>query len=264
MQLNQRVRSLAARVRCYEPAKPPCAALALVGLLLFGHAVHSEPAPDSQDVATSLKRTIEARFPGAHVLNVQPSAIAGLYEVFMGDQIVYSDATGAHLVIGPMVDTQTHRNLTEARLNDLGRVDYKTLPFNRAIKVVKGNGSRQFAVFSDPDCPFCQALEKSLLSVNDITMYVFLFPIDSLHPQASQKAHAIWCAKDRAAAWSQWMQAKKLPPAATCSGDPIDELQRLGDRLHVNSTPTMFFVNGNRVSGALPAADLEQYLAAGK
>jgi thiol:disulfide interchange protein DsbC len=261
MHLNQKA-LLPARVRCYEPAKLPSAALALVGLLLFGPSAHCEPAQSNQDVAASLKRTIESRFPGSHVLNVQPSVIPGLYELFMGDQIVYTDATGAHLVVGSMVDTQTHQNLTEARLNDFGRIDYKTLPFARAIKVVKGNGSRQFAVFSDPDCPYCQALEKSLLSVNDVTMYVFLFPIAQLHPQAPQKAHSIWCAKDRTAAWSQWMQEKKLPPVATCSGDPVDELQKLGDSLHINSTPTIFFADGSRVAGAIPVKDIEQHLVA--
>lgn len=261
MHLNQKALR-PGRARCYEPAKLPSAALALVGLLLFGQSAHCEPAQSNQEVAASLKRTIESRFPGTHVLNVQPSVIPGLYELFMGDQIVYTDVTGAHLVVGPMVDTQTHQNLTEARLNDFGRIDFKTLPFQRAIKVVKGNGSRQFAVFSDPDCPYCQALEKSLLSVNDVTMYVFLFPIAQLHPQAPEKAHAIWCAKDRAAAWSQWMHEKKLPPAGTCSGDPVDELQQLGDRLHINSTPTLFFTDGRRVAGAIPVKDIEQYLVA--
>jgi thiol:disulfide interchange protein DsbC len=196
------------------------------------------------------------------VLDVQPSAIPGVYELFMGDQIVYADATGDYLIVGPMVDTQTKQNLTEARLNDHGKIDFATLPVDRAIKIVKGNGSRKFAVFSDPDCPFCQQLEKTLLSVTDITMYLYLYPIASLHPQAPAKAHAIWCAPDRQQAWSQWMLEKKLPPTKTCSGDPIDALQKLGDTLHINSTPTLFFVNGRRVAGAVPASELEKDLAA--
>jgi len=214
------------------------------------------------EVSATIKKTIESRFPGAHVMQVQPAAIPGIYEVFMGDQIVYADPTGDYLLMGPLIDTQTRANLTEARLNDFGRIDFSTLPFDRAIKVVKGNGSRQFAVFSDPDCPFCLELEKSLLSVTDITMYVFLYPIASLHPQAPAKAHAIWCAKDRAAAWSQWMHEKKLPAAAAgCAGDPIDQLQQFGGRLRINSTPTLFFANGRKVAGAIPAKELEQLLA---
>jgi thiol:disulfide interchange protein DsbC len=234
----------------------------LASALLLQSASAADSTPTSGDVAAAIRKNIESRFPGAHVLDVQPSAVPGLYELFMGDQIVYADATGNHLIVGSMLDTQTKQNLTEASLNEHGKIDFNALPLARAIKIVKGNGSRKFAVFSDPDCPFCQELEKSLLSVTDITMYVFLFPIAALHPQAPAKAHAIWCAPDRAAAWNDWMHEKKLPAAKTCSGDPIDALQKLGDELHINSTPTLFFANGKRLAGALPAPELEKDLAA--
>ncbi len=224
----------------------------------------ADAVPPKTNVAASLKQIVESRFPGSQVLDVQPSGVAGLYELFMGDQIVYADATGDYVFVGSLLNTRTKENVTAARLNERGRIDFSTLPFDRAIKVVKGNGSRQFAVFSDPDCPYCQQLEKSLLSVDNVTMYVFLFPIASLHPQATGKAHAIWCAKDRAAAWSQWMHEKKLPPATTCSGDPVDQLQQLGDHLRINSTPTLFFADGRRVAGAIPVAEIEQHLAKAK
>jgi thiol:disulfide interchange protein DsbC len=236
--------------------------LRLLAMSAFlGASAPSLAAPSQSDVTSTIRKTIEARFPGTHVLDVQPSAMPGLYELYMGDQIVYTDATGDYLFVGSLVDTQTRQNLTEARLNDHGKIDFGTLPLDRAIKVVKGNGSRVFAVFSDPDCPFCQELEKNLLAVTDVTMYVFLYPIASLHPQAPAKAHSIWCAKDRSAAWDQWMHDKKLPPATSCGGDPIDALQKLGDQLHINSTPTLFFANGRRVAGAISTKELEGLLA---
>jgi thiol:disulfide interchange protein DsbC len=250
MQLNQRDRRTVRLLAKMLPSGAFFCALAIV------EAFAAQP-----EVTAPLRQNIESRFPGAHVYDVQPSPIPGLYEVFMGDQIVYADASGDHVIIGSMVDTQTKQNLTEARLNDHGKIDFKTLPLNQAIKVVKGNGNRVFAVFSDPDCPFCQQLEKTLLSVNDVTMYVFLFPIAALHPQAPSKAHAIWCAPDRVKAWSDWMHEKRLPATRTCSGDPIDALQKLGDTLHINSTPTLFFADGHRVAGALPVPELEKELA---
>lgn len=216
--------------------------------------------PKADPIAT-IKQTLEARYPGVHVLEVKPSAMSNLYEVYLGNELVYTDAGANYLLGGPLVDTQTHQNLTEARLNDYGKVDFRTLPLDRAIKIVKGDGSRKFAVFSDPDCPYCQQFEKSLLPVTNVTMYVFLFPIASLHPQATAKAHAIWCSKDRAQAWSQWMHEKKLPPDTPCSGVPITELNALGERLHVNSTPTLFFANGRRVAGAISTQEIEQILA---
>jgi thiol:disulfide interchange protein DsbC len=59
------------------------------------------------------------------------------------------------------------------------------------------------------------------------------------------------------------MQQKKLPPSKTCSGDPVDALQQLGDKLHVNSTPTMYMADGRRVAGAIPLPELEKALTAG-
>jgi thiol:disulfide interchange protein DsbC len=240
------------------------AALACAAVFLVHPRNAHSAEPAKADPLAGLKKTVESAFPGSHVLDAQPSAIPGVYELFLGDQIVYADGSGEHLLVGPMIETRTHANLTEARMNERGRIDFKSLPLNQAIKVVKGNGSRTFAVFSDPDCPYCQALEKSLVSVNDVTMYVFLFPIDALHPQASVKAKSIWCAKDRAAAWEQWMQEKRVPVAATCGSDPVADLQHLGDKLHINSTPTIFFADGRRVSGAVPAKDIEQHLVAAK
>jgi thiol:disulfide interchange protein DsbC len=262
MQSNQRVRyGIRTAARASTPVHRLTSLASTFALLaLLAPAVFAATAV-KPDIAATIKKAIEARYPGAHILDVQPSALPGLYELFMGDQIVYSDAAGDYLFVGSLIDTQSHENLTEARLNDHGKIDFGTLPFDRAIKVVKGNGSRVFAVFSDPDCPFCQELEKSLLSVTDTTMYVFLYPIASLHPQAPAKAHAIWCAKDRSAAWNTWMHEKKLPPAASCGGDPIDALQKLGDTLHINSTPTIFFANGRRVAGAISVKENEEMLA---
>lgn len=254
-----------------ETARSPGRALAYwtllailaIRLLILQPIVAATPeVPAAQSsVAATIRKTIEARFPGAHVLDVQPSAMPGIYELFMGDEVVYTDASADYLLMGPMVDTQTRQNLTEARMSERGKIDFSSLPLDKAIKIVKGNGSRTFAVFSDPDCPFCQQIEKSLLPVTNITMYVFLYPIPSLHPQSPAKARAIWCAHDRVQAWNDWMRLKKLPPDGHCTGDPIDSLRQLGDRLHIDSTPTLFFSNGRRVAGAIPTADIERMLA---
>ena len=81
-------------------------------LALGPACTYGQPA----DAAAVIKQAIESRYPGAHVLKVQPSAIPGLYEVFTGAELVYTDAHGDYLLMGPMVDSQTRENLTEARL----------------------------------------------------------------------------------------------------------------------------------------------------
>lgn len=221
--------------------------------------------PMSPEIAATIKKTLDARFPGTTVTGVQPSPLPGLYEVYVGGKIYYSDASADHVIVGgSIVDTRTKTDLTDARLQELGTIDFKSLPFDKAIKIVHGNGSRQLAAFEDPDCPYCQKLEQELATIKDTTIYVFLFPIDTLHPQASKHAHEIWCAPDRAAAWTSWLTQRKPLPAAsgTCQKDPTSELAKLGDKLFIDGTPTMFLANGHRIGGAIPTDQLEQLLVA--
>ena len=244
---------------------PLAAAVALaLPVLALGAPAPAAAADVPKAVADSLKKSIESRFPDAKVEAVNASPIAGLYEVFMGDTIVYADASGDYLILGSMMDAKTRSNLTTERMNALNSIPFDQLPLAKAIKVVKGNGKRQIAVFSDPDCPFCHQLESTLATMTDVTIYTFLYPIASLHPDAPAKAKNIWCANDRSAVWTSWMQQKKPIPAApaTCKTDPLKDLQALGDKLHVNSTPTLFFPSGKRVSGALQQKQLEEYLSA--
>lgn len=220
-------------------------------------------APMNPEIAATIKKTLDSRFPGTAVSDVQQSPLPGLYEVYVGGKIYYADATGDHVIVGgSIIDTRTKTDLTDARLQELGTIDFKSLPFDKAIKVVHGNGSRQLAAFEDPDCPFCQKLEQELATVKDTTVYVFLFPIDTLHPQASKHAHEIWCAPDRAAAWTSWLTQRKPLPEATCQKDPIGELAKVADKLNIDGTPTMFLANGHRVSGAIPTDQLEKLLVA--
>lgn len=221
---------------------------------------------DDSDTATAIRKVLQSRYKDIQIIDVQASPIAGLYEVYTGDTIAYSNATGDYLIVGSILDTRSRRDLTATRLDERNAIDFDSLPVAQAIKVVKGNGSRKVAVFSDPDCPFCQRLEKTFADITDVTIYTYLYPIDSLHPDASNKARAIWCANKREEVWTRWMTEKKAAPAApaSCKDDPIAELQALGEKLRVNSTPTLVFSSGRRVSGALDARRLEVALNEGR
>jgi thiol:disulfide interchange protein DsbC len=258
------VAALAAGASLWADTKPASGTAKPAAATQPGSTTPAAPMPP--EVGATIKKTLDARFPGTTVSAVEPSPIAGLYEVYVGGKIYYSDATGDHVVVGgSIVDTRTKTDLTDARLQELGTIDFKSLPFDKAIKIVHGNGSRQLAAFEDPDCPFCQKLEQELATIKDTTVYVFLFPIDTLHPQASKHAHEIWCAPDRASAWTNWLTQRKPPPAAAagaCQKDPTGELAKLGDKLFIDGTPTMFLANGHRVGGAVPTEQLEKLLVA--
>lgn len=214
----------------------------------------------------SLKKLIEAAYPKFKVDSVTRTPYAGLYEVFMGGQIIYTDDKFSFLIAeGRLVDPKTKKDITGDRLEELTKIDFKSLPLDQAIKVVKGNGSRKLVVFSDVDCPFCKRLEQNeLSSINDVTIYTFLYPIEQLHPDAANKSRTIWCAPNRVKAWQDWILNNKLPATAGKCEVPLERVGELARKVGVNSTPTLFFEDGRRMLGAQPAAEIEKYLQAAK
>ncbi|TFW18640.1 DsbC family protein [Duganella callida] len=141
-------------------------------------------------------------------------------------------------------------------------LDFASLPLQQAIKLVHGNGRRRLALFSDPDCRYCQRLERDTLSrLDDVTIYVFLFPLDQ-HDDAARKARLIWCAPDRAGAWDRWMRDGQLPQAGVCL-PPLAANRKLGEALGVRATPTLVLPQGQLLPGAVDLATLEHRLRDG-
>jgi thiol:disulfide interchange protein DsbC len=212
----------------------------------------------------SLKKAIEAAYPKFKVESVVKTPYSGLYEVFMGGQIVYTDEKLTFLIAeGRLVDPKTKKDVTGERLEELTKIDFNSLPLDQAIKVVKGNGSRKLVVFSDVDCPYCKRLEQNELSnISDVTVYTFLYPIVQLHPDAPAKSKSIWCASNRVKAWNDWIFNNKLPAVAANCEVPLERVGELARKIGVTSTPTLIFSDGKRMMGAQPYKEIERYMQA--
>jgi thiol:disulfide interchange protein DsbC len=212
----------------------------------------------------SLKKAIEAAYPKFKVESVIKTPYAGLYEVFMGGQIIYTDEKLTFLIAeGRLVDPKSKKDITGERLEELTKVDFNSLPLDQAIKVVKGNGSRKLVVFSDVDCPYCKRLEqKELSNISDVTVYTFLYPIEQLHPDAANKSKSIWCADNRVKAWQDWILNNQLPSKTGICEVPLEKVGELARKMGVTSTPTLIFSDGRRMLGAQPYKEIEKNLLA--
>lgn len=214
------------------------------------------------DEATVIK-TFRERFPGMQVESVSKTPIAGLYEVYGDGRIFYADDEVNHVIQGILVDAKTRRNLTDERLTVLTVIPFDQLPLDLAIKIVKGDGKRSVAVFEDPDCPFCQQLEQQLVKVDNVTVYVFLYPIEQLHPGASDKSRKVWCAPDPAQAWLDAVLRKSVPAAAPAAcADPLAKIAQFVRTHRITGTPTLVFADGRRATGAISADQIDQILNA--
>jgi thiol:disulfide interchange protein DsbC len=227
----------------------------LVALLVLGFAgaLHADEA--------QIRRVVEAQLGGAKVEGIEPAPL-GLFEVRVrtarGVQVVYTDATARHVFIGRIYDTQAERDITSERLRKLNAVKFDQLPLDQAVKIQRGNGKRVFAMFSDPHCPYCRQFEQTLQKMDDITLYVFMFPV--IRPDLADHSKAVWCSADRGRAWVELALNGKVPAAKPSCPNPVEKNMELGQRLGVSATPTLLFTSGERVSGLLQLADLNEQL----
>jgi thiol:disulfide interchange protein DsbC len=213
-------------------------------------------------VEANLRKTIEPRLgQGVKVDSIKETPYAGLYEVRIGSDILYTDKKGDYLFVGNVFNSKTSENLTRARVDELTKVKFSDLPLDLALKQVKGDGSRVIAVFEDPNCGYCKRLRQTTLKdIDNVTVYTFMYNI--LSDDSFAKSKNIWCAPDRVKAWDDWMINGKLPPVAPANcATPNDKVVALGQKLRIQGTPAIFFTDGSRVPGAVDLKTLEAKLS---
>jgi thiol:disulfide interchange protein DsbC len=238
------------------PLRTLTASLALFSLLTGSMSAFAQEA--------AIRKNLADRLPAfARIDEISKTPVNGLYEVRINEtDIFYSDAEGNFLIQGAMLDTRERRNLTEERVTKLSAVAFDSLPLKDAFKIVRGNGKRKMAVFEDPNCGYCKRFERDLQNVNDVTVYMFLYPI--LSPDSADKSRNIWCAKDKGKLWQDVMVRDQPIPKATCDTAAIDRTLAFGKAHKITGTPTIFFADGSRVPGAIGQPQIEKFLADAK
>jgi thiol:disulfide interchange protein DsbC len=226
----------------------------LTALVLFtAMAAHADEA--------RIRKVIEEK-TGAKVEGVQPGPL-GLFEVRFrspsgGVRLLYTDAEATHIFFGKIYETANDRDLTDERLRKLNAIKFEQLPLDQAVKIQRGGGKRVLAMFSDPHCPACKQFEQTLQKLDDVTIYVFMFPV--IRPELAAHSKSVWCSPDRAKAWLDLALRGKPPAAAASCANPVEKNVTLGQSLGINATPTLVFSNGERVGGSLQLADLTELL----
>ena len=214
----------------------------------------------------TIRKNITQRYPELKAIDeVSKTAMPGVYELRVnGAEVYYTDAQGDYLMVGNLYDTKQRRNLTEERVEKLTAIKFDALPFKDAFTIVRGNGERKLAVFEDPNCGYCKRFERDLQTINNVTVYMFLYPI--LGPDSTKKSETIWCSKDRGQVWQDWMVREQSIPNTTpiCDTNALKRNVELGRTYKITGTPTLVFVDGTRVPGAIDAKQIEKRLADAK
>lgn len=209
---------------------------------------------------TSIREILRARLPTMTVESITKSPLAGLYEVVLDGEIVYTDEKAEYFFGGTIYDIRKlpPRNVTQERVNQLAAKTF-TDARELAIKRVRGGGARTLFTFEDPNCGYCKALQGELAKMDNVTIYTFLVPI--LSQDSVEKSVAVWCAKDRAEAWEALMSRGALPDNGMACSHPLSRIAALARRFQIQSTPAIFLGDGRQIGGMRSALDIEKALA---
>lgn len=219
-----------------------------IAFLIPGAAAASE---------ATVKQAMQKKYPSVQIESVAKTPIAGIYEVYAEGDILYVDENANYLITGGrMIDSARKNDLTAERLRALSAVKFEQLPLDLAFRKVQGNGARKLAYFTDPNCPYCKKLEPDLAKLENVTIYVFLYPV--LGQDSYEKSKAVWCSKDRAKVWDEMMLNGNPPKKPGTCETPIEKIVAFGRRKGVSGTPTMFLADGERVKGAIPLEQLKK------
>ena len=242
------------------PIRSALRSLTALGLIATCVAAWSDDA--------AIRKSWAERNPTAPPIDeISRTPIPGLFEVRVGQEILYSDDKGDYMIFpsqdqsdGHIIDTRTKTDITGQKLDKLTGFDVAKLPFKDAIVFKQGSGARRLVVFEDPNCHFCKDVEKNLVALKDVTIYTFLIPI--LGPDSVQKSRDIWCSKDAAKTWRSWMLSGTPPTRemGKCDSSALARNTELAEKHRVMGTPALVFDDGTRFGGYVDLDKIEKRL----
>lgn len=215
-------------------------------MLVFAGYTHSQDGK----LATGAEETLKKTFPNLTFSSIKETHIKGLYEVVIGDGVMYFHPDG-YIIFGEMWNKEGE-NLTAKTREIIMAEKAKKIPLDKAIKM--GSGKNTVVEFTDPDCPYCRKASEFLSKKSDVTRYVFFFPLKQMHPDAEGKSKYIICGGEQAykEVYSGKHDKKRVELDKKCdqkAADILKEHIKVAQSLGVRGTPA-FWVNGTYVSGA--------------
>lgn len=214
-----------------------------LSLLLLFVVVDAFAAKPDEVVA----KAMAALAPQVKVDVAQESVIPGFYEAIVGDQFIYVSKDGRYVLDGSVFDIDNQQDLTESARATKRLAGLASVGADKRIIFAPADPKYSVTVFTDIDCPFCRRFHDRVAEFNAqgiAVEYVFL-PLD-IHPGADKKAEAVWCAKDRKAAFTAAMSGADTGNA-TCE-NPVAETTRLARQIGVSGTPTILAADGSKIA----------------
>lgn len=226
------------------------------------------PAPPKAEANTAAAKVTEClKEIGIVAVEVQPSPVAGLYEVEAegGNYLHVADEGCRHLIVGDLYEKRGDRviSLTNvkrtAKQRGLLRKAMADVPESDMIIFAPPGGTRSVvAVFTDTDCGYCRKLHAIMDDYHALGIEVryLAFPRAGVNSATYDKMVSAWCADDPKAALTALKRGEGIP-SRTCT-HPVGKQHAIAQEVGLTGTPALVLEDGTLVPGFLEADALAE------
>jgi thiol:disulfide interchange protein DsbC len=218
----------------------------------------AEDSPEVQQVRAAVNKLI----PNGKADTIEPSPVAGVYEVLVGTQLYYVSKDGRYLFNGKLYDIDKREDLTSPKTQKVKLDAINAVGEENMIIFAPEDYQHTITVFTDIDCGYCRKLHSEIDQYNDqgIRVRYLSFPRAGVGSPSYKKAVSVWCADNPQEALTQAKAGKEIE-AKECD-NPVKAEMELGQAVGVNGTPALFLEDGEMLPGYVPAGRLATLLRA--
>jgi len=244
------------------------AATCAIALLLGASAALAKPGDDTKadakalsDAAEAAQRQLHQSFTNLKFEEFGPAPVKGaIYQAIAGGRILYYAPASEHILFATVYD-RNGVNVTALAQEASTRKRLQTIDPAQAL-VIGPADAPSVIEFTDPDCPYCRALDKfwAAKAAEGKPVRRLIYFVSGIHPDAAAKAEHILCSPDQAAAFRTiyaGVAPKALEKCAAGAAKVKADAETVIE-LGIGGTPTLI-ADGKLISG-FQQAELEAFL----
>jgi thiol:disulfide interchange protein DsbC len=226
-------------------------------------------APDDTEAlraaADAAQRQLHETFTTLKFEEFGPAPVKGtLYQAIAGGRVLYYAPDSGHVLFATVYDKN---GVNVTALAQEASAKHRLNLIDPAKALATGPASAPTVIeFSDPDCPYCQALEKFWLTkaTEGKPVRRLIYFVSGIHPQAAAKAEHIMCSQDRDAALHAMYAGEPSKTLTKCAAGAakVAADAELVSKLGITGTPTL--IVGDQLISGFKQAELESFLDGGK
>lgn len=222
----------------------------------------NEPQPSALETAAQdAQRQLRQTFTNLQFEDFGPAPVKGpIYQAIAGGRVIYFAPESEHLLFAAIYD-KNGVNVTALAQDASARKRLGAV--NPADALVIGpTGAPKVIEFTDPDCPYCQALERfwTAKAAEGKPVQRLVYFVSGIHPDAAAKAEHIFCSDDQTATFKAIYAGARPAVLAKCraGAEKVARDAETVRKMGISGTPTLF-VDGKLISG-FQQAELEAFL----